>query len=123
VTKEGLMAVTLGTSCIDKMKSSLIMFNYLLFYSLKVTPEDMLPVTMCTSCIYKLEMCHQFVHGCLDADMKLRAILGLEMEDLVSKPSKINVFIMYLSGCLSLSVDAVRSSCCIVLNGSMISDC
>ncbi|PNF23070.1 hypothetical protein B7P43_G09813 [Cryptotermes secundus] len=48
-----------------------------------VTPEDILPVTMCTSCICKLEMCHQFVHGCLDADIKLRTIFGLEMDELM----------------------------------------
>jgi hypothetical protein len=65
------------------------MLYSLLLCSIQVTPEDMLPVTMCTSCICKLEMCHQFVHGCLDADMKLRTILGLEMKELVSKPSNI----------------------------------
>jgi KRAB domain-containing zinc finger protein len=45
-----------------------------------VTPEDLLPVALCTSCVYKLEMCHEFVHGCLDADIKLRTILGLQVD-------------------------------------------
>ncbi|KDR14540.1 zinc finger protein 43-like isoform X4 [Zootermopsis nevadensis] len=45
-----------------------------------VTPEDLLPVTLCTSCIYKLELCHEFVNGCLDADAKLRTILGLKVD-------------------------------------------
>lgn len=67
---------------------SLKVLYSLLFYSIQVTPEDVLPVTMCTSCIYKLEMCHQFVHGCLDADIKLRTIFGLEVDDIVSKRSK-----------------------------------
>jgi hypothetical protein len=67
-----------------------------------VTPEDVLPVTMCTSCICKLEMCHQFVHGCLDADIKLRAVFGLEMDDIVSKPSKTQSFILFI--CLFVSL-------------------
>lgn len=94
------------------------MLYSLLLCSIQVTPEDMLPVTMCTSCICKLEMCHQFVHGCLDADMKLRTILGLEMEDLVSKHS--NTYLFNLFVCLY--IDAVRSSYCIALDGSMISE-
>jgi hypothetical protein len=49
-----------------------------------MTPEDLLPVNLCTSCIYKLEMCHEFVHECLDADTKLKTILGLEVDDRVS---------------------------------------
>lgn len=54
-------------------------------YSFQVTPEDLLPVTLCTSCIYKLEICHEFVHGCLDADAKLRTILGLKVDHNVSQ--------------------------------------
>jgi hypothetical protein len=64
--------------------------DFNLLYSCQVTPEDLLPVTLCTSCIYKLEMCHEFVHGCLDADAKLRTFLGLKVDEEVSKHSKIH---------------------------------
>ncbi|XP_021929232.1 zinc finger protein 91-like isoform X2 [Zootermopsis nevadensis] len=43
-----------------------------------VTPEDLLPISVCSSCIWKLEMCHELVHTCLEADAKLRAVVGLE---------------------------------------------
>jgi hypothetical protein len=59
---------------------------------MQVTPEDLLPVALCTSCVYKLEMCHEFVHGCLDADIKLRTILGLPVDHKVSTYSKIQLY-------------------------------
>ncbi|XP_069705633.1 uncharacterized protein [Periplaneta americana] len=43
-----------------------------------VTSEDLLPVTLCTTCIWKLELCHEFVVGCLSADTKLKSIYELE---------------------------------------------
>jgi hypothetical protein len=60
--------------------------------SIQVTPEDLLPVALCTSCVYKLEMCHEFVHGCLDADIKLRTILGLQVDHKVSAYSKVQLY-------------------------------
>lgn len=86
------------------LKCSLKVLNFLLLYSIQVTPEDVLPVAMCTSCIYKLEMCHQFVHGCLDADIKLRTILGLEVDDMeVSLASHSNLFSYLFVYCLSVA--------------------
>ncbi|XP_021929235.1 zinc finger protein 585A-like isoform X2 [Zootermopsis nevadensis] len=46
-----------------------------------VTAEDLLPVNVCLDCIYRLEMCHEFVHGCLEADAKLREILCLDTDN------------------------------------------
>lgn len=46
-----------------------------------VTADDLLPITVCVDCIYKLEICHEFVHCCLEADAKLREILGLDTEN------------------------------------------
>lgn len=46
-----------------------------------VTADDLLPITVCVDCIYKLEMCHEFVHSCLEADAKLRDFLGFSADN------------------------------------------
>jgi hypothetical protein len=53
-------------------------------YFAKVTADDLLPITVCMDCIYKLEMCHEFVHSCLEADAKLRDVLGFSADNEVS---------------------------------------
>ncbi|XP_049784323.1 zinc finger protein 250-like isoform X1 [Schistocerca cancellata] len=40
-----------------------------------VTPDDLMPVSLCMSCISKLEVCHQLVNCCLEADSNLRTML------------------------------------------------
>ncbi|XP_023717919.1 zinc finger protein 585A isoform X2 [Cryptotermes secundus] len=46
-----------------------------------VTADDLLPITVCMDCVYKLEMCHEFVHSCLEADTKLREFLGFSADN------------------------------------------
>jgi hypothetical protein len=53
-------------------------------YFTKVTADDLLPITVCLDCVYKLEMCHEFVHSCLEADAKLRDFLGFSADNEVS---------------------------------------
>lgn len=42
---------------------------------MQITPEDLMPISLCNPCISKLEICHQLVTSCLEADTNLRAIL------------------------------------------------
>jgi hypothetical protein len=62
-----------------------ICYSCFLLCCIQVTADDLLPITVCTDCIYKLEICHEFVHCCLEADAKLREILGLDMDTEVRK--------------------------------------
>jgi hypothetical protein len=48
------------------------------FYA-QVTEDDLLPINVCTSCVSKLEICHELVINCLDADARLRSILGFDV--------------------------------------------
>jgi len=48
------------------------------FYA-QVTEDDLLPTNVCTSCVSKLEICHELVINCLDADARLRTILGFDV--------------------------------------------
>ena len=48
------------------------------FYA-QVTEDDLLPTYVCTSCVSKLEICHELVINCLDADARLRTILGFDV--------------------------------------------
>ncbi|XP_069672565.1 zinc finger protein 528-like isoform X2 [Periplaneta americana] len=43
-----------------------------------VTEDDLLPISVCTSCVKKLEVCHELVNNCLEADARLRTILGFD---------------------------------------------
>jgi len=45
----------------------------------QVTEDDLLPTNVCTSCVSKLEICHELVINCLDADARLRTILGFDV--------------------------------------------
>ncbi|KAJ9577703.1 hypothetical protein L9F63_005696 [Diploptera punctata] len=40
--------------------------------------DDLLPTTVCCNCINKLEVCHNLVQNCLDADVQLKTIFGLK---------------------------------------------
>lgn len=44
-----------------------------------VTEEDLLPVNVCSSCVSKLEICHKMVINCLEADGRMRNLLGFDL--------------------------------------------
>ncbi|PSN29798.1 hypothetical protein C0J52_27030 [Blattella germanica] len=62
----------------DKGKEMLLVEKIHTYLPIKVTEDDLLPINVCTSCIEKLEMCHDLVEKCFDADGKLRKLLGFE---------------------------------------------
>jgi len=63
------------------------------FYA-QVTEDDLLPTNVCTSCVSKLEICHELVINCLDADARLRTILGFDV--MPSEEVKISSFQKYI---------------------------
>ncbi|KAJ9599688.1 hypothetical protein L9F63_026463, partial [Diploptera punctata] len=44
-----------------------------------VTEEDLLPVNVCSACVSKIEMCHEMVTNCLEADARMRNLLGFDL--------------------------------------------
>ena len=52
-------------------------FFYIYLFLFQITAEDLLPTTVCGECVNKLEICHNLIQGCLDADAMLKTMFGL----------------------------------------------
>lgn len=53
------------------------------YLPIMITAEDLLPTTICEKCIDRIEICHNLVQDCLDADAILKTMFGVQNTDQV----------------------------------------
>ncbi|XP_063242352.1 zinc finger protein 70-like isoform X2 [Bacillus rossius redtenbacheri] len=69
----------------DPVKEEELVMKIHTHLPIMVTAEDLLPVSICRDCLKKLDICHDLVTTCLNADLTLRQILNFPSKQMLKQ--------------------------------------